>query len=62
MYGSLSVGVAKYFGYDELDGSLRGAFQFSPLGMEFGRWLYGFVETGIGNGYSGIRAGIGYRF
>lgn len=76
MYGSLSVGVAKYFGYDKLKGtvpadggaveyrdeSLRGAFQFAPLGMEFGRWLYGFVETGIGNGYTGIRAGIGYKF
>lgn len=77
LYGYLGVGVAKYFGFDRLygnndgrsggspefwDKSLRSVWQWTPIGIEFGRWIYGFAELGIGNEYTGARAGIGFRF
>lgn len=77
LYGFIGMGVAKYFGYDKLKGadvdpysgtrefwdySLRGALQFVPIGVEFGRRIFGFFETGVGNEYTGVRGGIGYRF
>ncbi len=38
------------------------ALQFSPVGISFGKNLYGHIEFGVGTIYMGFNAGIGYRF
>ena len=37
-------------------------FQISPLGITFGRKVFGFAEWNGGLSYLGGRAGVGYRF
>lgn len=37
-------------------------FQYTPIGITFGRSLYGLVELGYGLRYFPLRVGIGYRF
>ena len=32
------------------------------FGVEFGKDLCGFVETGFGIQYSGLKAGVAYKF
>lgn len=76
LYGSMGLGAALYCGFDKLtysytdsdgrvrfeDSSFRTAAQFSPIGVEFGNKLFGFVELGAGALYTGMQAGIGYKF
>ena len=75
LYGYLGVGAVKYFGYDGLkgswrddygvhfeDGTFEAAAQFAPIGVEVGRRWFGFAELGYGTLFSGVRAGVGYRF
>ena len=74
LYGRLGLGVVKYFGFDRrnresaddgieyLDNSFTPGFQWTPLGIEVGRKVFGFAETGIGTLYTGISAGVGYKF
>lgn len=59
MYSSLALGVSLKLADDA---SVIFAGQFTPLGISFGRKLYGFVEMGYGSVYAGGCAGIGYRF
>jgi len=64
LYGTIGIGVTKYFG-SYISSSLKKlnmAAQFTPFGIEIGRTFFGFAELGIGNLYTGARAGIGYRF
>ena len=37
-------------------------FQYTPIGITFGRSLYGLAELGFGPRYFPLRLGIGYRF
>ena len=75
LYGSIGLGVVKYFGFDKLkyietsydnvefkDETFDAAFQISPIGIEFGRRLFGFAEMGAGTMYAGFQFGMGYRF
>ena len=76
LYGSLGIGAALYDGFDKLrysytdsngsvrfeDNSFRACAQVSPIGVEFGNKLFGFVELGAGSLYTGMQAGIGYKF
>jgi len=76
LFGSLGLGAALYDGFDKLtysytdsdgrirfeDSSFRGCTQFSPIGVEFGNKLFGFIELGVGTLYTGMQAGIGYKF
>lgn len=74
LYGSFGLGVVAYFGYNLTDGTqvkgntiyYSGDFvelsgQYIPIGVEFGRRVYGFAEAGVGTIYSGIRAGAGIK-
>lgn len=58
MYGSLGVGALLSTNNDPLVFS----FQLVPVGIEFGKKLYGFADLGIGVNYIGGRAGIGFKF
>lgn len=75
LYSSLGFGALNYFGFYALEtswrdengvhfseGSFRGAFEAVLLGLEVGRSFFGFVESGIGSMFTGVRAGAGYRF
>lgn len=74
LYGKFGIGVVKYFGFDRrnresaddgieyLDNSFTPGFQWTPFGIEVGRKVFGFAETGIGTLYTGISAGVGYKF
>lgn len=63
LYGKFGIGVVKYFGFDRRDGdSFTPGFQWTPFGIEVGRKVFGFAETGIGTLYKGISAGVGYKF
>ena len=71
LYSYFGLGLSYKYGYnDPVNGLGQGtrihdivaAFQFTPLGVQFGRRLFGFAEIGIGHYFSGAAAGIGYRF
>ena len=75
LYSGFYLGVSKYFGFDELKYSYRSengirfvdeSFKFlgqvTPIGLEVGRKLYGFLEFGGGTVYCGASIGIGYKF
>lgn len=75
LYGSFGVGAVLYDGFDKLtysyedgsgvhfvDNSFRACAQLTPIGVEFGRKLFGFAELGTGSLYIGMQAGIGYKF
>lgn len=75
LYSSFYVGISKYLGFDELkysyrsddgiryvDESFKFLGQITPIGIEVGRKLYGFLEFGAGSVYCGASAGIGYKF
>lgn len=38
------------------------AFQFTPVGIQFGRRIFGFAEAGVGHYFCGMAVGAGYRF
>ena len=42
--------------------TLRFTGQFTLIGVEVGRKLFGFLECGSGSIFTGIRAGAGYKF
>lgn len=75
LYASFGAGAVFYNGFDKLsyryedssgvhfvDHSLRACAQITPIGVEFGRKLFGFAELGAGSLYVGMQAGIGYKF
>jgi len=75
LYGSIGLGVEKYFGYDQLqysyttsdrtvsvNNSFKLSSQFVPFGIEVGKKFFGFVEAGFGTLYYGARGGVGYKF
>lgn len=78
MYSTVSLGAAMAFSSTTVtttneetgdktsettpDNGVKFAFQLTPLGFAFGNDFYGFLDMGLGSEYSGLRAGIGYRF
>lgn len=56
------VGFGTMGGYVKGDGHPSHGFQFTPVGLSYGRRFYGFAELGMGWMYSLSRAGIGIRF
>lgn len=78
LYGYLGAGIVTYFGFGEQDTSspcpcgpetyydgspsLEAAAQIVPIGVEAGRRFFGFAEVGAGYLFTGLRAGLGYRF
>ena len=59
LYGSLEGGVI--FSADDLCNIMPNV-QLNPIGVEFGGKVFGLVEVGIGLNYTGVRAGLGWRF
>ena len=62
LYMALGIGAGYYSGFDNMENKLAFNVQFTPLGIEYGRKLFGFAEAGLGTAYSWVRGGIGYRF
>lgn len=64
LYSSLGLGAVKYSGFDKLrpDQTFHPCLQISPLGVEYGGRVFGFLEAGAGNMFIGLQGGIGYRF
>lgn len=62
LYMALGVGAGYYSGFDNMENKLAFNVQFTPLGIEYGRKLFGFAEAGLGTAVSWVRGGIGYRF
>ncbi len=60
LYGSLEAGVFLPIGTDDFQ--VVPNVQLNPIGVEFGRRLFGLVELGIGLNYVPVRIGMGYRF
>ena len=59
LYGSLEGGVIFC---PDADSDVLPDAQLNPIGVEFGRKVFGLVELGIGLNYTGVRAGLGWRF
>lgn len=59
LYSAISLGIITGYA-DEIVG-LPG-IQINPVGIEIGKKVFFFCETGIGTTYIGGMAGIGYRF
>lgn len=62
LYTSLSLGIAAYPGFYLAEEKVRPAYQMTMFGVEFGKDLCGFVETGFGIQFSGLKAGVAYKF
>ena len=62
LYGSVSMGLIAYFNNSHRSMAADVAFELSPVGVEVGRKLYGFLELGAGTVYVGFSFGVGYRF
>lgn len=60
VHSSSEAGVLLAVGGDSLD--LTFDAQLNPIGVEFGKRVFGMVEAGVGMNYFGGRIGIGYRF
>ena len=60
LYGSIEAGA--FFAVDTDEFSVVPDVQINPIGVEFGRKLFGIFELGIGLNYVPVRVGIGYRF
>lgn len=60
LYGSLEAGVFLPIGTGDFQ--VVPNVQLNPIGVEFGRRLFGLVELGIGLNYVPVRIGMGYRF
>lgn len=60
MYGSAGLGIMAGFFDDEA--YIYPTFQLVPLGLTFGRKVYGFAEFGLGTLYIGANIGAGFRF
>ncbi len=66
LYGEAQAGMAAYF-FDktcnaDADNDLFFSFQVTPIGVTFGRKVFGFAEIGAGWQWIGGQLGIGYRF
>ncbi len=61
LYGTAAVGVM-LLGGDNIIESSTFNFQLNPIGIEFGKRLYGFAELGAGLNFLGARGGLGIRF
>ena len=59
LYGSLEGGVIFS---PQGDSDVLPDVQLNPIGVEFGRKVFGLVEVGIGMNYTGVRLGLGWRF
>lgn len=59
LYGSAEAGVLLLPGNDD---PVIFSAQLNPIGVEFGGRFFGLAELGVGFSYTGLRAGIGYRF
>lgn len=59
-YGSIGLGAM--VGYEDGEFFALPTFQIIPIGITFGRKVYGFAEYGAGFTYLGGSVGIGYRF
>lgn len=59
LYGSLEAGIIMNF-QDEFQ--IIPNAQLNPIGVEFGRQVFGLVELGFGMNYAGLRVGLGWRF
>lgn len=57
LYGSLEGGIMF-----SPDTDIIPSVQLNPLGIEFGGKVFGLVEVGVGLNYTGVRAGLGWRF
>lgn len=61
LYSSIGLGLL-------FDGSRQGSFntglhlQLVPIGLSFGRKVFGFAELGFGTLYMGMNVGVGYKF
>lgn len=62
LYTSFALGLAAYPGFYLAEDKVTASYQMSPIGVEFGKKFCGFVETGFGVQYSGLRAGVVYKF
>ena len=62
LYTSFSLGVAVYPGFYLAEEKISPAYQLTPIGVEFGKKVCGFVESGYGLQYTGLRAGVSYKF
>lgn len=60
MYSSIGLGLI--VGAEKKEAFAFPTFQIAPLGITFGRKIFGFAEYSAGLSYIGGRAGIGYRF
>lgn len=56
------IGYGTMGGYVDSDYRPSHGFQFIPIGVSYGRSVYGFAELGMGWMYCPARAGIGIRF
>ena len=57
-----TIGLGAMIGTDFNDMTVIPAVQFTPIGIEIGRNVFGFCEFGIGMLYVGGQAGVGIRF
>ena len=70
MYSGIGLGVGVLSGFSGEKSAFAGiggadiqtALQAVPVGIQFGRDLYGIAEVSLGTMNVGLRAGIGYRF
>lgn len=60
MYSSVSLGFITSFGAHSF--GISPGIQFTPVGIEVGKKIFGFGEAGFGTTYVGGMVGIGYRF
>ena len=56
------VGYGTMGGYVDGDGHPSHGLQITPIGVSYGKRLFGFAELGTGWMFCPARAGIGYRF
>ena len=57
-----SIGLGLIFGTEKKEFFAFPTLQIAPVGITFGRKVFGFAEWNGGVSYLGGRAGIGYRF
>ena len=70
MYSGVGLGLGVMSGFNAEQSYFAGiggadiepAFQAVPVGIQFGRDIYGIAEVNLGTMNVGLRAGIGYRF
>lgn len=56
------IGYGTMGGYVDSDGRPSHGLQITPIGVAYGKRLFGFAELGTGWMFCPVRAGIGYRF